>query len=182
MAAVHHGLVCRDKPNCNAWADFLIYFLGISKDLATWKSLLIFHTRSLRWAERHKCNELFGLLLKENPHTLSSPSCAAAVWELSDVLEPIILLQIIQFWLSTDSPALIQVAGEFTTGLRILGNVNQDIDDIWNSRFEGGDLNFKRGVVYAASSGWYEAGQIRGKSHKVLMSCLEGELTDSAAH
>ncbi|MBO2628173.1 AAA family ATPase [Shewanella algae] len=173
MAAVHHGLVYRNTPDCNAWADTLIYFLGISKDVETWKSLLIFHTRNLRWAERYKCNELFGLLLKENPLSLSSPSCAAAVWELSDVLEPIILLQIIQFWLSTNSPALIQVAGEFTTGLRILGDVSQDIEDIWNSRFEGGDLNFKRGAIYAASSGWYETGQIRGKSHKVLMSCLD---------
>ncbi|EGR3149406.1 AAA family ATPase [Vibrio parahaemolyticus] len=175
MSAIHYGLLCRQPPSCDAWADVLLQFLDTSQDTETWKCLLLFQFRHLRWASQDKCNELVHRLVDEHTHVFSLPTTAMTIWELADVLQPETLLKIVRYWLSSKSSALIQVAGEFITGQLIIGNENNELHQIWNQHFSLKEPHFMRGIIHAACSGWQETGKVRGDSHKMLMACLQGD-------
>ncbi|MEO3737821.1 restriction endonuclease [Shewanella baltica] len=175
MSAIYHGLLCRQPPDCNAWADTLLQFLQVSKDLETWKCLLLFQAHPLHWADQQKTNTLIKCLFEENIGAFSLPLIARTIWDLADVLEQDLLLKIVKYWLYSDSPALKQVAGELISGLLIIGEASLELQQLWQETFDSRDLSFRRGVIYAACSGWYENGKVRGNSHRKLMACLEDD-------
>ncbi|MGP9799448.1 AAA family ATPase [Rheinheimera sp. NSM] len=176
MSAIYHGILCRQPTDCDIWADALLSFFDISKEVETWKCLLLFQAHPLLWADQQKCNTLVRQLLDESIAVFSEPKIAMTIWELFDLLQPALVLKIIDYWFSMKSPALSQVAGELTTGLIILGKANQDLQAFWQRSFDSGDFNFRRGVVYAACAGWNETGKIRGDSHNILMSSLKDKV------
>lgn len=175
MSAIYHGLLCRQPPDCNTWADTLLQFTQISKKLETWECLLLFQAHPLHWADQQKTNTLIKCLFEKNIEVFSQPLISRTIWELADVLEQDLLLKIVKYWLYSDTPALKQVAGELISGLLIIGEASLELQQLWQETFDSRDLNFRRGVIYATCSGWYENGKVRGNSHRKLMACLEDD-------
>jgi hypothetical protein len=176
MSAIYHGLLNRDPSCYDEWIDALSNFLAISKDSETWQCIMLFHGSQLNWADKGKVAHFIQQLMVQNSVALSSPSVVMTIWKLIDKLDDSLLIQLIEYWLFENSPALIQAVGELTSGFIISGRSSSAVKALWTREFVKDNMNFKRGVIYSACSGWYELGKIRGDSHDMLMSCLHGEL------
>lgn len=176
LSAIYLGLLCRDNPEYDRWVDVLIQFIDLSKNTETWECILLFEGRQLYWANKEKVNYLIARLFTENSALFSTPVLVRTIWELVDKLDFSLLHEIIENWLSTKNPICIQAAGELMAGIIIFERGYGQLDDRWTKALDSGDINIKCGGIYAACSGWYELGTVRGSSHNVLMSCMKGNL------
>ncbi|GAB3530764.1 ATP-binding protein [Photobacterium alginatilyticum] len=176
LSAIYLGLLCRENPEYDQWLDILFQFIDLSKNTETWECILLFEGRQLYWANQEKVNSLITRLFTENSALFSTPALVSTIWELVDKLDFSLLLEIIENWLSTKNPTCIQAAGELMAGIIISDRGCAQLVDRWIKALDTGDINIKCGGIYAACSGWYELGKVRGSSHDVLMSCMKGEL------
>lgn len=176
LVAIYFGLLCRETPDNDQWLETLSKSFDLPINLETWECILIFQGEQLVWANREKLNKLISRLFTDKPTLFLTPTLVITLWKMRDKLDFQPLFQIVNNWLSSRNESCIQAAAEFIAGDLIYDHVQPKISGMWTEALYSDDINIKNGGIYTACSGWYTAGKTRGLSHKLLISCMKGDL------
>lgn len=173
LDAIYMGLLARKKSDHNQWADILLNYLHTSSSESTWQFVLTIQGEQLYWADKEKINNLFESLLISIPTLFERPVLVHTLWKLVERLDERLLIKILGLWLSTKSDACKQAAAELISGLIISNRASEPMVALWETALNSGALAVKKGGIYAAISCWYYQGDVRAKSHKMLIFCAQ---------
>ncbi|TVU61133.1 hypothetical protein FQP88_15125 [Vibrio atlanticus] len=171
LDALYMGLLARTKPDYNQWVDTLLNYLQCSSSESTWQFVLTIHGEQLYWADKDKVNSLLKSLLLTTPTLFEHPILVHTLWKLVERIDEPLLLKILNLWLSSESEACNQAAAELMAGLIISNRASEPMVTLWETALNSESLAVKKGGIYAAISGWYYEGDVRARSHKMLICC-----------
>ncbi|MFA0001268.1 AAA family ATPase [Vibrio lentus] len=171
LDALYMGLLARKKPDYNQWVDTLLNYLQCSSSESTWQFVLTIHGEQLYWADKDKVNSLLKSLLLTIPTLFEHPILVHTLWRLVERIDEPLLIKILNLWLSSESEACKQAAAELMAGLIISNRASEPMATLWETALNSESLVVKKGGIYAAISGWYYRGDVRTRSHKMLICC-----------
>lgn len=171
LDALYMGLLARKKPDHNQWADILLNYLHCSSSESTWQFVLAIHGEQLYWANKDKVNSLLKSLLLTIPTLFERPILVHTLWKLVERIDEPLLIEILNLWLESESEACKQAAAELMAGLIISNRASEPMVTLWETALNSESLAVKKGGIYAAISGWYYEGDVRARSHKMLICC-----------
>lgn len=171
LDALYIGLLARKKPDYNQWVDTLLNYLQYSSSESTWQFVLTIHGEQLYWANKDKVNSLLKSLLLTIPTLFERPILVHTLWKLVERIDEPLLIKILNLWLESESEACKQAAAELMAGLIISNRASEPMVTLWETALNSESLAVKKGGIYAAISGWYYEGDVRARSHKVLICC-----------
>jgi DNA replication protein DnaC len=181
LDAIYVGLLGRINPDYDQWIEILSDFLRISKSESTWAFILVIQGKALYWANREKVNCLLGEVFNTIPTLLNTPRLVHTLWELADRLDEPLLMRILILWFTSSNNACKQAAAELMSGLVISNRASVRMITYWEKALQSGDTPIRKGGIYSAVSGWYSDSDVRARSHKILISCIQVDTTPIAS-
>lgn len=180
LNAIHHGFICRENANYDGWLEVLGRHLERAEDPAIWQAVLSFLGRSLFWADRDNAQKFVRKLWTRDSSIFESLDVVVAIWPIRAMVPEDLLLEMLNNWLSSDDPQIVQCAAEFVTAESLVNPDSAEFAELAGSLLER-DERTKQGYILTAAAAWKEDSHgLRGRSHDILMEALPSAIGDEA--
>jgi hypothetical protein len=180
LSAMAAGLLHREEPAWDQWAEVLERHVEHPEDPAIWTSLLMWRGKFLRRAEPERATKLLGRIWQRFPEALQDSRIISFWWQLRDRMPDDALIGTVIWWLASADPRAGQAAAEFLTAAHLVA------PEDWRYKLLFGRLDPTRtdvetGLLFSAAAAWRENDPaLRSGAHALLMAAI-GTATGPAA-
>lgn len=172
LSAISNALLCREKPDCDAWASALERHLDSPEDPAIWTAILLWRGEYLLWADTERTTLIFDRLWDAHPETWKDVRLIRFWWRLRKRISDTALIGTMVWWMVGPGDPERQAAGELLTACHLV-----DPDNVrYRLLFDRLDRTIpavETGILLSAAAAWRENDSIiRSGAHDMLMASL----------
>lgn len=172
MSAISNALLCREKPDCDAWASALERHIDHPEDPAIWTAILLWRGEYLLWADPDRVTEIFDRLWDAYPETWKDVRLIRFWWRLRKRISDTVLIGAMVWWTVGPGDLERQAAGELLAACHLV-----DPDDVAYrllfGRLDRAAAAVETGILFSAAAAWRENDPlIRSGAHDMLMAAI----------
>lgn len=181
LSAIANALLCREEPDCDAWAAALERHLAFPEDPAIWTAILLWRGNYLHWADPERVTRIFDRLWDAYPEAWRDARLIGFWWRLRARISDQVLIGTMVWWMAGAEDTERQAAGEFLTAAHLVDPDSHRYRLLFD-RLNRSVPAVETGVLFSAAAAWRENDPVlRSAAHVLLMAALPGA-TGGPAH
>lgn len=172
LSAISNALLCREKPDYDAWASTLERHLDHTEDPAIWTAILLLRGDYLLWADAEQASRIFDRLWAAYPEAWRDIRLIRFWWRMRKRISNTVLIGTMVWWIGGPGDPERQAAAELLTACHLVDPENVRYRLLFD-RLDRTVPAIAAGVLLSASAAWRENDPIiRFGAHDMLMASL----------